>query len=630
MPGSAEKERGAWAIPAALTGLLAVAFVPSILRSSLLQGDLPGHLETIRWSAAELWPLPWGWDPRYLGGAPAGILYPPLLAWVGGGLARWIGAEWAARTILGLAVLALPFCAYRGARGLGLRPRFAAWAAASTVLFLWLPGAEIGGLVLGWRGMGGSLRQTLLTGNLANALTLPLLFLLLGVLRPAIARPGRWRGAAALLGAILLGHFLVGAAALAAVSGYALWRGCRLRSASNVLRGALVGGAGALAAAPFLLPFVVHLGEASPDGIPFAPYPGAIEWLALAALALLILMHPRWTGHPMIPLLGVLAGFYLLRGGVIPLLDAPPVRMEYHRFRVFLYLATVPALLLLLQSRAGLRRLLLPWRLIVVAGLAWLALTARFDAGGPEPVPTPRLRHDGHRVLVLASPRVQNGSSHGLQVALPAKLGFWVPKGTFVEASPLSRRMFELERLAAGSGTRPRWWAIRITPPDELALLEPEEVAARFREFAVDRVLAREPVSRAVRRLAVGVEDLGNGFGLVYLPPTPWARRLDGSEAAVPSALDADGRRIELTLDPPGAAAVSVAAFSDWRVSEGSATLSVEPPGLLRVEGSGRVVLRIGPRGEEWAGLGIGVLTWLLLGAASLVGRRKTAGTTTA
>jgi hypothetical protein len=613
MVGYAEQSSTAWRIPAAVTALLAVAFTPGILRSTLLQGDMPGHLETVRWSMTQLWPLPWGWDPRYLGGAPAGILYPPLLAWLGGGLGQLLGAEGAVRVLLLASTLALPGCLYRGARGFGLTPRFAAWASVAGIVFLWLPGIRVGPLLLGWRGLGGSLHQTLSTGNLANALTLPLLFLLVGGLRRRIGRPGQWPGTAALLGAILLGHFLVGAAAGTSVVAYSAWRSWRTGSRANLVRGGLATAVGLLAAAPFLLPFAVHLGEASPDGIPFVPYPGAIEWLALAALALAILMHPRWTGHPMIPLLGLLAAFYLLRGVVMPMLGAPPVRMEYHRFRVFLYLATVPAAFLLLQSRTALRRVVTPLAVVLVAGLLALAVFARHDARGPAAVPLPRFHPDGNRVLIMASPRVQNGSSHGLQVGLPARLGFAGAKGTFVEAAPLARRVFELERIAAGSGARPRWWAIRTDPADRLAALPAEEVASRFGELGVDRVLAREPVSSAVRRLAVGVEDLGNGFGLVHLPRAPVARRIDGRAGAVPARVSEEGRRIDLSLEPPGTAALTVAAFSDWRIEEGEGTLGVEPPGVLRVEGGGEIVLRVRPRIEEWGGLAIGLSAWMFL-----------------
>ncbi len=603
-------------VPWVLAALLALAYGPDLLRSPLLQGDLPGHVETIRWSAVRLWPLPWGWDPRYLCGAPAGILYPPLLAWLGGGLAKLVGAEGALRMLLWVSIVVLPPALALAGRGLGLRPWIAGWASAAGLAVLWLP----------WRGLGGSLHQTLLAGNAANALALPLFLVFLYRLRPGLARSRGWSGAAALLALILLTHFIVGALAGLTLVAFTLWRAWRLRSMTALARGVRIAAAALLAAGPFLVPFLWHFREASPDAIGMSVFPSAIEWLALAAVTLLVLIHPRWTAHPMIPLLMLLMLLYLLRGVVFPVLGTPPFRMEYHRFRLFLYLATVPALFLLLQSRPVLRRTARALAIGLTALLLVLLGGFRYNARGPQPLPPPGAQPDlrGHRVLVLASPAAQNGAWHALQLQLPARLGATGLKGLFVEAAPLARSVFELERIAAGPGVRPRWWAIRVADSSALRALPAAEVARRFAELGVDTIVAREPVSSAVLNLlAAFPEDLGNGYVLYRLSPAPLARVWEpgGPGAFVPCRVAEGGSRLELTLPPDREVHLAGSAFSDWRVEEGQAVLETAPPGMLRVRGRGPVVLAVRPRAEEWLGLAAGAWGWLWI--LLLRGRRR-------
>jgi len=599
-------------VPLALAALLALAFGPGLLRSPLLQGDLPGHLEAARWYARVAWPLPWGWDPRYLAGAPLGILYPPLLFWTVGGLGRLLGVENALRLVLLLSIVALPPSLYAAARGLGLRRRPAGFASALGLAVLWLP----------WRGLGGSLHQTLVAGNAANALALPLLCAFVWRLRISVARPRHWPVAALLLASVLLCHFVAGAVAGLLSGTVSVWRALRVRSMRPLGRGAGIAALGLAAAAPFLLPFVVHLREASPDVIAFSPFPHAIEWLALAGLASAVLLHPRFTAHPMLPILLLAAALYLCRGVLFPLIGAPPFRMEYHRFRLFLYLANVPAWWLLLQSRLALRQASRVLAAATVALLAALFLFARYDPRGPAPVPLPQPAVDGHRMLVLASPTAQNGSWHGLQARLPTTLGVVCAKGLFVESSPLARRVFELEQLAASPEARPTRWAIRTDSRKSLAELDDEAAASRFAELAVDRVLAREPVSDRVIRLAVARSALPDGYVLWSLPATAWARRADDG-GPLSSRIDDRGSRIELRFDRPGTAVVSVNGFSDWRVAEGDAETGKTDDGLLTVRGRGDVVVRMGPRREEWAGLGVGAGALVLLAGLALRRRAR-------
>ena len=231
-------------------------------------------------------------------------------------------------------------------------------------------------------------------------------------------------------------------------------------------------------------------------------------------------------------------------------------------------------------------------------------------------------------------PATQNGSWHGLQLlglrdfdpsyahmAISSMSGL---RGLFVEQSPTSRAIFELERIASSPKARPHWWAIRISPETELRSLPPSDVAERFRQLGVENILARHEVSPAVRKLSIEPPRyLGEGYVLYTLPDTALAYDEQSGEAL--DSAEHLGTAIELELEKPGAALISSAYSSDWRIEEGEGTLSRTAEGLIRVEGHGYLKLAYRPRAEEWLGLVIGIATWLGLavrGALTLRRRR--------
>jgi hypothetical protein len=471
------------ALPWLLSAMLALRYGPALAASPLLQGDIPGHLETLRWYAEHVWPLPWGWDPRWLLGTPVGILYPPLFHWLGGGLGKLVGVDAAMKLLIFAAVVALPPALAAAARGLGLRAREAALAAAAGLCVLWIPG----------QGLGGTLRQTFVAGNVANAFALPFFLLLVATLRRGLLRPGRWALPALLLALCLLSHFLVGAVAGITVVGFTV-------ATRRWIRGAAIAGLGLLGAMPFLLPFAVHFRDGSPDVISYAPPPFLAEWIALGALFFL-----TRRSRVLRPTFWMLLVLYLLRAALL-VSEEPPFRMEWQRFRLFLYLALVPAAFPLL------RRFPKPLTWIPVVVLAILAVFFPYDARGPQPVPLPPDLPDlkGERVLVLASPASQNGSWHGLQFAIPRAMNAQGAKGLFVEAAPFARAVFEIERACSDPTSKPRWWAIRIDPE-----------AARGRELEQLHDLGIVAIVDRGENAACRFgdpEDLGAGFRLWRVP----------------------------------------------------------------------------------------------------------------
>lgn len=598
MPRPSPSSRAADASVAAIALALLVVYAPTWLRSPLRQGDLPGHLEAMRAYADWIWPAPWGWDPRFLLGAPLGILYPPAFHWIGGGLGKVIGVEPAFRLLVLASVALLPFAFHRAARGFGLRRDEAGWAAGASVAVLCLPG----------RGLGGSLHQTFVAGNAANAFALPILLLFLAELRAALGRPCRWRRAAVTLALTVMSHFLMGLVAAAALAAGAVAAGARRRR-TRIARGARIAGIGAALAAPFLIPFLMHRADGSPDAIPFSPSPGLAEWGALAALVAALGIGGRRARRALGPCVAAVLLLYLLRGLVFPAFGGPPFRMEYHRFRLFLYLLLVPAGVLSIARIREPR-----WRggLFALAGAVVpivLLVALPYDARGPAPVPLPRGAPSlaGRRVLVLAAPEAQHGSWHGAQCAVPGALNVAAAKGLFVEASPASRAVFELERWASPPDRRPRWWAIRSdpdgTPPGGATARE------RLEELGIDAILTIEGISEtAASALAAPPERLDGGWTLYRTgPPPPFPRNAE---------------RLEIDLDrtmPRGEATIAVNPFPDWRVVSGSADLT-RKPGAIVVRGTGKVVLRVVPRTEEWVGL----LTGLIAAAAlALTSRRR-------
>lgn len=622
-------------LPALLSIGLAARFGPGLARSALWQGDLPGHLETIRWYADHVWPKPWGWDPRYLLGAPVGVLYPPLFHWTGGGLAVLVGPEWALRLLLLASIVALPPSLAFAGRGLGLRRDEAAWAAAAGLVVLWLPGP----------GLGGSLRQTLVAGNAANALALPLLLAFLGTARRGLLRPGRWQLPAALLASVLLTHFLMGAVAGAAVVALTLGRAWR-RASKSFARGVAIAALGLLGAAPFLVPLAVHLRDASPDAIPYSPFPGPGEWLALVALVVLVLLGGRPARRALTPLVALALVFYALRALVFTTVGEPPFRMEYHRFRLILYLSVVPVAFFALRRLRGTVWRRLAWA-SPSAAVAILAVAAPYDARGPEPMPLPSAPTDlrARRVLVLASPAAQHGSWHGLQLALPGALGALGTKGLFVEASPFSSRIFDIERAVSAPGTHPRWWAIRTRVREPGALAPGGDLGAALRDLGVDAVVAAEPVSPRLEDVTLPARSLASGYRIFSVPTATGGRaaNVQGSdrlpaEGTGVESIEGSAGLDEITVrfrddgTSDGVARIAFSCFSDWKVESGNGSLTCLPlgnpllgegpgatsPSILEVRGRGSVVVSVRPRAEEWIGLGLGAI-----GAAAIAGGRR-------
>jgi hypothetical protein len=200
-----------------LLALQLVMFVPLaglvvvFCSTDLTAWDMVGHLRAASYYRDHLWPSFVGWtSSQGFGGYPQGYFYPPLLAWLVGGLGKIVPLAWAFRALVGASILLLPLSALAFLRALGCERR-----AATSAVFCLLTGL----LVATPKSLGGFFSATFGGGLVTAAWTLPFVFFYLAALRRLVAG---WRGvfeASAWLALVVLGHGFnaIAAALLSAV-----------------------------------------------------------------------------------------------------------------------------------------------------------------------------------------------------------------------------------------------------------------------------------------------------------------------------------------------------------------------------------------------------------------------------
>jgi hypothetical protein len=184
-----------------LAALMVVFF-----RTDLTAWDMVGHMRAAAAYRDHLWPSLLGWNSTQgFGGYPQGYFYPPLFAWLVGGLGKVVPLAWAFRALVGASLLLLPISVLAFLRPLGCDGR-----AAMGAVFCLLTGL----LLETEKSFGGFFSATLRGGLVTAEWTLPLVFFYLAALKRLVMG---WRGvveASAWLGLLILGH---GFNALAAV-----------------------------------------------------------------------------------------------------------------------------------------------------------------------------------------------------------------------------------------------------------------------------------------------------------------------------------------------------------------------------------------------------------------------------
>jgi hypothetical protein len=498
--------RATLAILAAVELMLLGCCLVFVRHNNLLEHDLVGHHAAALWSAEALWPSPRGWDPRFFCGAPLGTAYPPLLSWLAAGLGRWVGVGLALKLWVTLGILSTPPCAYRAGRALGLGRTGALAATLAVTLYLVVHPAELGG----------NLRSTFETGNVGEALGLPLFFAWIASLPAAL--DGRAARTALLLALVLVTHLVTGLVSLAVAAT------CLVVTTTKGRRGLVIaGGLAFLLSAFFTVPLVLERKFGARPLISYDQYPDApVETLLSLLLCVLGVLVARRVVDPRarasrLALVLAAAIILVLRAF---LFTAPPSGgWHLHRFKLFDQLLLLFVAMGALGDRADEAtwaplRWVMPaaaWLALVGVGLGLRALEVR---GVPaQPFPTEALRAElsrrPGRVLVLAAPDRQS-SDHVAQ-HLAALAGARVGKGLFIESAALGPLLVELERLTSTATVRV--WGIELAGQDELRRMVPRRDAL-LRHLGFRFILSNDPV----RPPAPPARPIGDGFALTELP----------------------------------------------------------------------------------------------------------------
>jgi len=420
-------------------GYMIIKFVIPFWRYNNLQiWDMFGHYFSAWYVKEYLFPSAIGWNPFFFAGFPQGQFYPPLYSWLSAALSYVFGLNFAFKLVLVTALLLTPLSFYFFSRRAGLDRITAAAAmlAMWTVLFL-APEEHLGG----------NFHATFNVGLVTNALALPLLFFYIGAIMSSV-KTKRFAASSALLALLALSHLftaMVGVIALIAT----ILASClkeRAKTKEFLLLGAKHTALAFLLAGFWAVPFVAKSAYARPEwiGTGFAQHAYLLFGLAAAYFAYTYFNKKEYL-H--------IATFMLLFVSFVLVGNALHLQLHFYRFQLFFYLLAVVCLASLVKKRS--------YVLFAVAVLLCAVVLLRVSDIHPEGVlDLPKFYNitgvDG-RLLVLASPEKQP-SPHMYQHFVPLKSMSYGLKGLFVESSPNSKYVLQLEKeLDSGSlvwGTR--------------------------------------------------------------------------------------------------------------------------------------------------------------------------------
>lgn len=629
-----------WALGGVTLALLALAVGPFVAWNNLAAHDLVGHLASATFVREHLFPSPFGWNPLFYCGAPQGQLYPPLLSWTAAALGFVVPVGIALKLTVAAAVLATPPALYACARAHGLDRPAALLAALAGVAYLALSRQELGGNFL----------STFETGNLANALGLPLVLAYVAALRRldrGVILPS------VLLALVLLAHLVGGLVALLFL---VVDRVVALRADPKQLARSSAHVALAFAlAAFFCVPLVARMRFGASGQLSYDQYPTlVVETVAVYALfAAFFAFAPG--RRRLLPVALTAAVLFVMRSFVFNDFLPRAMTIHLHRFRPYEVLFELVMLAALLE-RWLVRAPRLRWAALGLAAAGVLVGLRGLNVRGVPAQRVPPLGRLDERVLVVSSPESQV-SDHALQHLVPMTTGNAAGKGLFIEAAANGRALVDLERLVA---TRPvRAWGIELAPPDTIVEAAPR-APGLLRHLGFGWVLANEPVRE---ELFEGRRALGGGFTLyrvgaaplvdVWRAPVmnvePGAFELRGRawflsggplpverDAPLPPPGDAGVRKLQrdphgqwlafdVAAEAPAPVLVRVTYHPGWRAFDGQGhalPIYRAAPHLMMVVAKGPVTMRFGPRALEWATGGLSAVAWLLVGAGAVASKR--------
>ncbi len=173
--------------------------------------DMEGHLFASRKYMEAIFPYFSGWNKDHFAGYPQGFLYPSLLHWLIGGLAKLISLKVSFLFFVSLSFILLPFSWYYCFRNHGLSTKQLNIAMFFQILLYFSPKNSMGGDVFG----------TFLIGLVNQQWAMPFFYFFLGSLIK-LHEKRNWIFAGFCLGIICLSHAFVLFASILATFGYLL------------------------------------------------------------------------------------------------------------------------------------------------------------------------------------------------------------------------------------------------------------------------------------------------------------------------------------------------------------------------------------------------------------------------
>ncbi len=399
--------------------------IPFISKNNLMIWDMAGHYFSAVYLKEYLLPFVSGWNPFFFLGYPQNYFYSPLYSYLSAIFGTIIGVKLAFKLILALVILLTPVSFYY----FGRKFNFSKLNSAVLMLLMY----SVLFIVPLDKHLGGNMHTTFNIGLVGNALALMILFFYLGKLRESW-KTKKFIGVSILLSLIILSHLFIAIIAAIAFIAFAI---AYLRKREDIYFAlkhiALTFGLTAF----WVVPFLINLSYTHTIQMPFG-FAIPIWAVLLFSTAYLIYtaVSKRKDALPIAILVFMLLSFMFVGYNFLNL------QLHFYRFELFFYLIIPFVIVNFFKERdKALAILLIIMSIFILMNVRELHPEGSLDLPLINKVP----QFEDGRMLILASPGNQ-ASPHIYQHKVPLESRNHVVKGLFVESSPNSKYLFELEK----------------------------------------------------------------------------------------------------------------------------------------------------------------------------------------
>jgi hypothetical protein len=397
--------------------------IPFLRDNNLYVWDMIGHYFSAWYVKNFLFPAVSGWNPFFFLGYPQNYFYPPLYSYLSALLGKVIGLELSFKLILVIVILVMPFSFYYFARKFGFD------RVQSVVIMLAMYGILF--MVPSDQHLGGNMHATFNVGLVNHALALVIFFFYVGKLKEGFEK-GNFVGASILMALIVLSHIITAVVAGLVFLGFLI---ANVKNKKGIMFGikhvALSFGLSAF----WVVPFFWNIGYTRSIQIGHG-FAGLMGVLFLICFGYLIYAYKKRNEYLPIALFLILfLGFMYFGDRYLHL----PI--HFYRFQIFFYLF-VPFLIVSVLRKDKIV-------LFLLVGVSLFSVLNVQDLHPEGVLNLPLMynisRYEDGRLFVIASPGNQP-SPHIYQHLIPMRSGNYGVKGLFVESSPNSRYVFDLEK----------------------------------------------------------------------------------------------------------------------------------------------------------------------------------------